>query len=213
MIAMLRGRVFAVVDDGVIVDVQGVGYAVHLTSRDVATLSLGQEVELRIYTVVREDALSLFGFATPEAQQLFTALIGVTGVGPKLALALLHEHEPAVLARALHDGDVQALCRAKGVGRRIAEVLVVQLREKIPPALMRLPTATGVAATPSSPVAVRDALSALSNLGYRTAEAHAALEAVLADRPEASSDFDGLLRSALGRLRRDGAGASKRTTP
>ncbi len=213
MIAMLRGRVFAVVDDGVIVDVQGVGYAVQLTSRDVAALSLGQEVELRIYTVVREDALALFGFTTPEALQLFTALISVTGVGPKLGLALLHEHEPAILARALHDGDVQALCRAKGVGKRIAEVLVVQLREKIPPALMRLPTATSGTTAPSAPPAIRDALSALSNLGYRPGEAHAAIEAVLAERPEASANFDGLLRSALGRLRRDGAGASKRTTP
>lgn len=214
MIAWLKGVIRAREEGDVVVDVHGVGYAVSLPTRDAEALPLGEEAELLIHTVVREDALQLFGFRTLAARELFLALTSVPGVGPKGAMAMLAELDPTTVARAIHDGDVKALTRAKGVGKRTAELIVVKLRERMPPSLLQQAIGTepaARAASPSAPDPIRaDVESALSHLGYRPADAAAAVDAALDAKGDDSKDFDRLLRSALALLRRDAGAGGKR---
>lgn len=207
MIGLLRGIVAGREESSVLLDVHGVGWIVACAGRDLEAMAQGESQTLLIHTIVREDAIALYGFLTAPAKDLFVALLTVSGLGPKGAMALLSEHEPSALARAIHDGDVRALCRAKGVGKRTAELIVVNLRERIPAAYAV--ASTGGAPRTSVPrtSVTSDVASALVNLGFRSTDADAAIAAALADRAEASDAFDLLLRLSLARLRRDGKGA------
>ena len=203
MIAWLRGACQSVSADQVVVDVSGVGYLVQVSLRDAATWQIGETIELLVHTVVREDAIALFGFASAAARDLFISLVSVPGVGPKGALALLSELTPRDIALAIHNHETKQLVRAKGIGKRTAEVIVVRLRERLPPELLAGESADpvgggGLAATISD--AQRDAVSALVNLGYRAAMASEAIDAALS--AGASDDLSSLVRSALALLRR-----------
>lgn len=167
MIARLDGVLLEKRADSAVLDVQGVGYLVHLSLQSMGRLPPeGARAQLRCYTHVREDALQLFGFLTAEEEELFHLLIGVSGVGPRLALNVLSGMPAGELAVAILHGELARLTRIQGVGKKTAERLVLELKDKI--------KTSGLAAAPVSrpPGAPSEALlSALVNLGYRPAAA------------------------------------------
>jgi Holliday junction DNA helicase RuvA len=176
VIARLSGIVLEKSGDSAVLDVQGVGYHVHLSLQSLGQLPPeGARAQLRCYTHVREDALQLFGFLTAEEEELFHLLISVSGVGPKLGLNILSGMPATELATAILHGEIARLTRIPGVGKKTAERLVLELKDRI--------RTSGLAtARPSQPPPATspDAalLSALVNLGYRTAAAERTAEAV-----------------------------------
>lgn len=195
MISHLRGRLLSLTPELAVVDVHGVGYAVSLplpTYYELQRLPAGAEVSLFVHTHVREDALALYGFWTERERALFERLITVSGVGPRLARAILSGLPPEVLLAALAAGDVARLTRIPGVGRKTAERLVLELREKA----AELAAAPITAPEPGD----EDLLVALVNLGYRRADAEKALADVR--RESASATVPELLRMSLKRLAR-----------
>ncbi|HYK99001.1 MAG TPA: Holliday junction branch migration protein RuvA [Candidatus Acidoferrales bacterium] len=161
MIALIRGEIVARGSDHVIVDVRGVGYKVFVPRHPASDI-----VTLHTHQVVREDALQLYGFETREELALFEMLIGVSGVGPRSAVALLSVSRPAQLAAAIASGDVAALSKAPGVGKKTAERLIVDLKSKV---------SRGIDREPAGAPIDDEAASALQALGYTAAEALAAL--------------------------------------
>ena len=193
MIAFLRGRVLEKHPSRVIVDVGGVGYDVSVPLSTFYTAGdPGAEIALRIHTHVREDQLSLYGFATALELTVFERLIGISGIGPRLALSVLSGMESRELATAIERGDLARLTRIPGVGKKTAERIIVELRDRLPKAL------ASVADREAEPAADRrrdDLASALANLGYDRRAIDKALDAVLADQADAS--FEQCLRAAL----------------
>ncbi len=189
MIATLTGRILAKSADRAIVDVGGVGYEVFLATDAVARVpEKGREVFLHIHTNVREDAITLFGFIEEEEKELFLILRTVTGIGPKLALAMLSGMRVVEICQAILAGDLKRLTMLPGVGKKTAERICVELKEKV----AHLSSGTlpfsaegqGVMVVAGSVVA--DALSALTNLGYPDPVARKALEAVKRQQGEAA---------------------------
>ena len=131
MIASVRGEVLEVALDHVVIEAAGVGYRVNATPSTLATLRSGSEARLITAMVVREDSMTLYGFPDAETRDLFLTLLSVSGVGPRLAMATLAVHDAAALRLALHDGDVAALTRVPGIGKRGAERMVLELRDKV----------------------------------------------------------------------------------
>ena len=201
MIAHLSGRLLekdARRVQRLVIDVNGVGYEVLAPLSTIYTLGdLGQEVSLHIHTHVREDVIQLFGFATALEQTLFERLVGVNGVGPKLALAILSGIEPVDLGRAIRGNDLRRLTAIPGVGRKTAERLVVELRDRLAQDLGESPDEpTTVGAT------VRDdLLSALGNLGYQQPAAEKAVDRVIGRGPDVP-EFEAALRDALKEMAR-----------
>jgi holliday junction DNA helicase RuvA len=190
VIARLRGVVLEKGLSEAVLDVQGVGYRVALSLLSLARMPAeGQGAELRVRTVVREDAIELVGFLSAEEEQMFLLLTSVSHVGPKLALAVLSGLDVAALAEALSHGDLPRLTRIHGVGRKTAERLVLELRDKV----RALASATPEIATAG---ARRDLVSALENLGYRPVDAEGVADAV-AGRLGAEAPFEALFREAL----------------
>ncbi len=193
MIGRLTGRLAAKAPDQVLMDVSGVGYVVHIP---LSTFYELPEVEnpasLWIHTHVREDTLSLYGFLTERERSLFLLLLGVAGIGPKVALTVLSGIPPSELASALRNQDVRRLVAIPGVGKKTAERMVLELAEK----------AASFAAEPApaapEAVAAEDVVSALVNLGYRRAEADKAVETIA--RAGAPKDFGEYLKLALRKL-------------
>lgn len=197
MIAHLRGRIFEKQPNRVVVDIGGVGYQVFVPlSTFYVVGELGGEIALRIYTHVREDALALYGFATVLEQDLFERLIGVSGIGPKLALSVLSGIEPLDLVQAIDRGDVGRLTGIPGVGKKTSERIVLELKDKLP----RLPrTAAGAATGEAEPAPLRDdLLSALVNLGYHRPLAEKAVASALKAAPNVG--FERTLKQALREL-------------
>lgn len=182
----------------IVVDVNGVGYEVWAPLFTVYTLGdPGARVALRIHTHVREDALQLFGFATELELDLFERLVSVSGVGPKLALAVLSGLEPAELVRALRGNDLGRLTAIPGVGRKTAERLVVELKDRL-----TQDDVGGAAAAAPAPGGVReDVLSALANLGYQRVTAEKAVDRVIG-RDGGRDGFEQTLRDVLKELAR-----------
>ena len=133
MIASVRGEVLDIALDHVVIEACGVGYKVMATPSTLATLRRGSEARLITAMIVREDSQTLYGFADADARDLFLTLLGVSGVGPKIALATLAVYDAPSLRQALADGDVTALTRVPGIGKRGAERMVLELRDKIGP--------------------------------------------------------------------------------
>ena len=133
MIASVRGEVLDIALDHVVIEAAGVGYKVMATPSTLATLRRGSEARLITAMIVREDSMTLYGFADADARDLFLTLLGVSGVGPKIALATLAVYDAPALRQALADGDVTALTRVPGIGKRGAERMVLELRDKIGP--------------------------------------------------------------------------------
>jgi holliday junction DNA helicase RuvA len=167
MIAALRGRVAARRPDGVVLDVGGVGYLLQTTQRALAKAQSGGEVALETYLHVREDALQLYGFAEPAERELFELLLSVSGVGPKVALAILSSSTPADLRRAIALEDETRFVAIPGIGRKTAQRIVLELKEKMGPVEVG-------ADGPAEELVARDALV---ELGYSVPEAERALAA------------------------------------
>ena len=198
MIARLTGRVEALEDGRCVLDVNGVGYLVHASTRTLAALPAGGVAALLIETHVREDAILLYGFAEPAEREWFRLLTTVQGVGAKVALGVLSALSPRELVAAIHAGDRGALTRAPGVGAKLAVRLLTELRERAG----AMPTGPGFAPVLPPPAgAAADALSALVNLGYRRPEAQAAI-ARAADRLGEGAALDVLIRDSLKELAR-----------
>jgi Holliday junction DNA helicase RuvA len=194
MIAHLHGRLLAKHPNQAIVEAAGVGYDVTISVPTFSDLpELGGEVALHIHTHVREDALALYGFLRPLEKQIFEKLISVSGIGPKLAITILSGMPADEMAGAIRGNDVAKLTRIPGIGRKTAERMVLELRDKLPK------EAFGeVAVLPSISPVEEDVLSALMNLGYQRPAAERALAA--ASKNGKSTSFEVMFREALDAL-------------
>ena len=193
MIAHLRGQLISKHPNQAIVEAGGVGYDVTISVPTFSELpALGAEVALYIYTHVREDALALYGFLRTEEKRLFERLLQVSGIGPKLAITILSGMPTAEMVSAIRGGDVAHLTRIPGIGKKTAERMVLELRD-------RVAEFTAAPAAPSATPLEEDVLSALLNLGYPRSAAEQALAAA-AKTGAGTASFDGLFRRALGAL-------------
>ena len=194
VIASVRGTVLRAGLDSVVVEVGGVGMLVHTTPGTAAALRSGAEARLATSLVVREDSLTLYGFADDDEKAVFETVQTVSGVGPRLALAMLAVHTPDAVRAAVGSGDVLTLTKVPGIGKKGAERLVLELRDKI-----------GVAGGTSAVVAGQPATAAwqgqvdeaLVGLGWTAKQADDALEKVAATRPAPDTSVSALLRLAL----------------
>jgi Holliday junction DNA helicase RuvA len=200
MIASLRGRLAEKRPNRILVDVGGVGYDVAVPLSTYYKLGEpGSDVALRVHTHVREDILALYGFSTALELQIFERLIGISGIGPKLAIAVLSGIDVADLVRAVQAGDVGRLTAIPGIGKKTAERIGLELKDKLPKGIIDETAAGPEAGAPGSELR-QDLLSALLNLGYHRPLAEKAVEAALA-RVE-SPVFETVLRQALRGLAR-----------
>jgi Holliday junction DNA helicase RuvA len=181
MIATLTGNVAEKIADTVVLEAGGVGYGVLVTAEDFGRLGVGQRAKVYIYEHIRETAHDLFGFVTLDTKQLFELLLGVNGVGPKMALSVLSIGKTSDVRQAIAAGDTKLIQHANGVGKRVAERIVVDLKDKVGLAGVDLST-TGLL---QSETLLRqdEAVEALISLGYSAQDASAALAAVPADLP------------------------------
>jgi Holliday junction DNA helicase RuvA len=197
MIASVRGEVLEVALDHAVIEAAGIGYRVNATPSTLATLRRGSEARLVTAMIVREDSMTLYGFPDTDTRDLFLTLLSVSGVGPRLAMATLAVHDAAALRQALHDGDVAALTRVPGIGKRGAERMVLELRDKMIPAgaVAGSPAVNGHAVR--SPV-----VEALVGLGFAAKQAEEATDKVLAADHEngEAATTSGALRAALSLL-------------
>jgi Holliday junction DNA helicase RuvA len=199
MIARLSGRLAEKTPGRIIVDVQGVGYDLQVPlSTFYVVGEAGAGVTLRVHTHVREDLIALYGFATSLEQELFERLISISGIGPKLALAVLSGIEPPDLVRAIRSQDVARLTAIPGVGKKTAERIGLELKDRMPQSLQAAAD-TASAATPEDQLRA-DLLSALLNLGYQRVPAEKAIEKELRLTPDAP--FEQALRAVLRGLMR-----------
>ncbi|WP_229051175.1 Holliday junction branch migration protein RuvA [Aeromicrobium sp. Leaf350] len=195
MIASLRGTVAAVQLDGAVLDVSGVGYFVRSTPGTLATLRLGQEATVATTLVVREDSMTLYGFSGADERDMFELVQTASGVGPKVALAMISVLEPDRLRAAIASADYPALTSVPGIGRKGAERIVVELKD-------RVGLATTAAAT-GAPAWREQVHEALLGLGWSARDAEAAVDTVAADLPAGDQpDVSLLLRDALRSLAR-----------
>ena len=199
MIAYLKGTVREVRDASAVIVAGGVGYEVHCPASALGKLSVGDEAELNIRHVIREDAQLLFGFTDADSLRLFDLLTGVSGVGPKLGLALLSAMPVSAVAQGLLTGDVRLLSSVSGVGKKTAERLVLELQNKVPEHLAAAAPGEGGRPAPVTGTAGRDAVDALMALGFREGQVRGVVAELLAADPAQSTDA--LIRKGLGRLR------------
>jgi Holliday junction DNA helicase RuvA len=193
MIASIRGEVLEVALDHVVIEASGVGYRLNATPSTLAALRRGTEARLVTAMIVREDSMTLYGFADSDSRDLFQTLLSVSGVGPRLAMATLAVHEAPALRQVLADGDVTALTRVPGIGKRSAERMVLELSDKVGPvyATVGAPATNGHAVR--GPV-----VEALVGLGFAARQAEEATDRVLAG--EAGATTSTALRAALSLL-------------
>jgi Holliday junction DNA helicase RuvA len=198
VISSVRGEVLEIALDHAVVEVGGVGLAIIAAPNTLAALRRGEQTRLATTLVVREDSLTLFGFADAEQRELFGLLQSVAGIGPRLALATLAVLSPDDVTRALLDGDTKVLTRVPGIGPKVAQRMVLELKDKV------VATAfTAAAATLPAPVAGTrrdEVVEALVGLGFTARPAETAVDAVLAR--DADADAAALLRAALATLGR-----------
>ena len=203
MIAKLKGLIDSVDDGGAVIDVNGVGYLVSASSRTLRDLAVGQPATLLVETIVREDAIALYGFIATAERDWFRILTTVQGVGARVGLSILSTLSPDEIARAIAAQDRASLSRPAGVGPKLAARLATELKDKaaafgVAPA----PTRAAEAAMPAGPGTVNeDAVSALVNLGYRRVEAFGAVARV-AQRLGEGAQLDQVIRAGLQELAR-----------
>ncbi len=199
MIATVRGTVAVVNLDSAVIEVGGVGILVQAAPGTLAELTAGQPARLSTSLVVREDSLTLFGFLTDDERSTFELVQTVSGIGPRLALAMLAVHQPDGLRRAVATDDLVALTRVPGIGRKGAQRLVLELKDRLgPPGIA---AGTSPARTPAASGGRDQVRDALVGLGWSVKAADDALDQVLSDadldQPAAPADVAGLLRAAL----------------
>jgi Holliday junction DNA helicase RuvA len=194
MIAHLRGKLLAKHPNQVVLETAGVGYEVNISVPTFSDLpAAGSEVALHIHTHVREDLIALYGFSQPAEKQLFEKLMTVSGIGAKLAITILSGMAADELAGAIRGNDLARLTKIPGIGRKTAERMVLELRDKLPPA-----AGVSTPAQPAMSSMEEDVISALINLGYQRPIAEKVLAAVV--KNEKGGSFDTLFRAALAGL-------------
>ena len=196
MIASVRGEVLEVALDHVVIEAAGVGYRVNATPSTLSALRAGTDARLITAMIVREDSMTLYGFTDTDTRDLFLTLLSVSGVGPRLAMATLAVHDAGALRQALHDSDVTALTRVPGIGKRSAERMVLELRDKV---------GAGAGAGGAAPGAGHNGhairgpvVEALVGLGFAVKQAEEATDKVLAGDHDATTTA--ALRAALSML-------------
>ena len=197
MIAFVAGRVAGIGPDGAVIEVGGVGLHVQCTTVTLAGLRLGEQAHLPTSLLVREDSLTLFGFADTDEREVFDLLLSVSGIGPRIAQAMLTVHDPEALRRAVATEDLTALMKVPGIGRKGAQRLVLELKDRLGP-----PRGTPSAPLPArSPVPAwqEQVLGALLNLGWSAREAEEAVDKIAVDAGEAAAGADvaAMLKAAL----------------
>ena len=199
MIAHLRGRLLSKTPNQAIVECAGVGYDITISVATFSALpSEGAEATLHIHTHVREDQLALFGFSETQEKRLFEKLLSISGIGPKLAITVLSGIAADRLVTAIRSGDHATLTRIPGIGKKTAERVVLELKDKLDDLAAAIPA---TAAGPHHGPAGDDALSALVNLGYARPIAQKAIETAIAKDPDAARDFETLFRAAMAAIR------------
>jgi Holliday junction DNA helicase RuvA len=199
MIAHLRGKLLSKHPNQIVVETNGVGYEVNISVPTFSELPAnGSEVALHIHTHVREDLIALYGFLRPAEKQLFEKLMTVSGIGAKLAITILSGMAADEMADAIRSNDVARLTRIPGIGKKTAERMVLELRDKLPAV-----AGTSTPTVPTMSPTEEDVLSALVNLGYQRAVAEKALASVVKNRAgkgEKAGSFDALFRETLASL-------------
>ncbi|HEY6795579.1 MAG TPA: Holliday junction branch migration protein RuvA [Kineosporiaceae bacterium] len=208
MIASVRGTVLAVRLDAAVIEVGGVGMLVQATPATLAALRVGLEARLATSLVVREDALTLFGFADDDERDVFETVQTVSGIGPRLALAMLAVHTPDGLRAAVAAQDVNALVKVPGIGRKGAQRIILELTDRLGAATSSVPAATAAASAAAGPAWREQVVEALVGLGWSVKQAGDAVDAVTADPdgvlPTGPGDVAALLRRTLRHLGRAG---------
>ncbi len=209
MISFLRGTVAHVGLSSAVIDLNGAGMSVNATPQTLSSLRVGEEGQLFTSLIVREDSLTLFGFASDDEREVFDVLLSVSGVGPRLALAVLAVHEPEAIRVAAHSGDGKAFTKVPGIGPKVAGRIVLELAGKL------VPHGTAGSAAPAvSAEAVwkPQVVAAMTSLGWSEKDATASIDKSLADSPELAGQGNvaEILRATLRWLGQDGARAGNR---
>lgn len=210
MISFLRGTVAHVGLSSAVIDLNGAGMSVNATPQTLSRLRTGEEGKLFTSLIVREDSLTLFGFGSDDEREVFDILLSVSGVGPRLALAVLAVHEPEAIRVAAHSGDGKAFTKVPGIGPKVAGRIVLELAGKLVP----LGTAAGSPAPAASSEAVwkPQVVAAMTSLGWSEKDATSSIDKSLADSPELAEkgNVAEILRATLRWLGQDGARAGNR---
>jgi Holliday junction DNA helicase RuvA len=197
MIAFLRGRLLVKSPNRAVVECGGVGYDATISVATFTSLPVeGAEARLHIYTHVREDQIALFGFAEPNEKRVFEKLLTISGIGPKLAITVLSGIDTDRLVTAIRAGDHASLTRIPGIGKKTAERVVLELKDK----LDELAVAPATGSGPTLGPVADDVLSAMVNLGYPRPVAQKAIETALQKQP-GTAEFEGLFRAAMAAVR------------
>ena len=204
MISSLRGVVSHVGLNSAVIDVHGLGMLVQATPQTLATLRTGSEASIHTAMIVREDSMTLYGFADADQREVFEILLGVSGVGPRIALAVLAVHTPEAIRVAASTGDDKAFSKVSGIGPKGARRIVLELADKLVP--------HGTAENPSAPRWQEQVLAAMTGLGWSEKDATAAIEDTAAEHPDAAAagNVGEILKLTLRRLGTDGARTSSR---
>ncbi len=209
MISFLRGTVAHVGLSTAVIDLNGAGMSVYATPQTLSHLKVGEEANLFTSLIVREDSLTLFGFADDEAREVFDVLLSVSGVGPRLALAVLAVHEPEAIRVAAHTGDNKAFTKVPGIGPKVAGRLVLELSGKL------VPHGTGPVNAPATEATAEwkpQVVAAMTSLGWSEKDATGSIDKAMADSPELveAGNVAQILRATLRWLGQDGARAGNR---
>lgn len=209
MISFLRGTVAHVGLSTAVIDLNGAGMSVYATPQTLGRLRVGEEGQLFTSLIVREDSLTLFGFATDDEREVFDVLLSVSGVGPRLALAVLAVHDPEAVRVAAHTGDSKTFTKVPGIGPKVAGRIVLELAGKLVPQGTAPAAGAGTAAEAAWKPQV---VAAMTSLGWSEKDASASVDKALADEPEVSfrGNVPEILRTTLRWLGQDGARAGNR---
>lgn len=209
MISFLRGTVAHVGLSTAVIDLNGAGMSVNATPQTLSRLRTGEEGQLFTSLIVREDSLTLFGFTSDDEREVFDVLLSVSGVGPRLALAVLAVHEPEAIRVAAHTGDSKTFTKVPGIGPKVAGRIVLELAGKLVP---HGTAGTASASTPAEAAWKPQVVAAMTSLGWSEKDASASIDKALADDPEVSfrGNVPEILRTTLRWLGQDGARAGNR---
>ncbi len=194
MIGYLKGRILSLSEDTALIETGGVGYEVLCSASALSSLSGKDEGEVYTYLQVREDGISLYGFSSPAEKNMFLKLVSVSGVGPKMGIAVLSGMDINSLAVAIASSDVKKLSTVKGLGKKTAERIILELREKVSGTAAAAPSKGGAAPAVSSDDGDEDAVVALMSLGFTRAESTRAIDRA---RAEGASSLEDVIRAAL----------------
>jgi holliday junction DNA helicase RuvA len=209
LISFLRGTVAHVGLSTAVIDLNGAGMSVNATPQTLSRLHVGEQGQLFTSLIVREDSLTLFGFASDDEREVFDVLLSVSGVGPRLALAVLAVHDPEAVRVAAHTGDSKTFTKVPGIGPKVAGRIVLELAGKLVP---QGTAAAPGAATPAEAAWKPQVVAAMTSLGWSEKDASASIDKALADEPEVSfrGNVPEILRTTLRWLGQDGARAGNR---